>query len=323
MPWLTEGLAQLKERYPDDDFSVVYGDETLYIKCADCTKRLYAVDYHRRNVGNLETHCRGLPHVSAVFERLKRLDHVPRDTSAVRSRVDRMRDMERNSKAYPPERFWFLSWSFNLDWDSTQRQSPSSCQSVKSSSTAPEPERPRPPPVKRKYLRDEQHARDQRIIPGIRHQQEGELPEAIEVKPHQEERTHQAAIEDLRQARLKSTTLLDLVEKTEDLQQSLTNRYDTRSYEIMSLDEKSEERYYQQEAQIILSIDQNRGLRQEVDSLKRICRAQGDQISKLVNASLSSLDRIQELEDMVSNLEKQAHPRKRVRVPLDSVVGLL
>ncbi|KAI9645506.1 SWI/SNF chromatin-remodeling complex subunit [Ciborinia camelliae] len=70
LPWLTQGIQELSERYPDDQYELVYENELLQIRCHDCKGRLYKIHYQNCDVSNMEWHAKSTVHADRVERRI-------------------------------------------------------------------------------------------------------------------------------------------------------------------------------------------------------------------------------------------------------------
>lgn len=86
LPWLTQGLQELSERYPDDQYKLVYENDLLQIKCHDCKGRLYKVHYQNCDVSNMEWHAKSTVHADRVETRIAELGGEAKLTDEVKKR---------------------------------------------------------------------------------------------------------------------------------------------------------------------------------------------------------------------------------------------
>ncbi|RAL60389.1 hypothetical protein DID88_000165 [Monilinia fructigena] len=70
LPWLTQGLQELSERYPDDQYEIVHENDLLQIRCHDCKGRLYKIHYQNCDVSNMEWHAKSTIHADRVEKRI-------------------------------------------------------------------------------------------------------------------------------------------------------------------------------------------------------------------------------------------------------------
>ncbi|KAJ8070821.1 hypothetical protein OCU04_001182 [Sclerotinia nivalis] len=86
LPWLTQGLQELSEKYPDDQYELVYENDLLQIKCHDCKGRMYKVHYQNCDVSNMEWHAKSTVHADWVEKRIAELGGEARLTDEVKKR---------------------------------------------------------------------------------------------------------------------------------------------------------------------------------------------------------------------------------------------
>ncbi|KAF7943022.1 hypothetical protein EAE96_010968 [Botrytis aclada] len=101
LPWLTQGLRELREKYPDDQYELVYENDLLQIRCHDCKGRLYKVHYQNCDVSNLEWHAKSTVHANRVEERLAEAGCEARLTDGVKYRREALEAAKRTA----PQRF--------------------------------------------------------------------------------------------------------------------------------------------------------------------------------------------------------------------------
>ncbi|ATZ47120.1 hypothetical protein BCIN_02g04370 [Botrytis cinerea B05.10] len=101
LPWLTQGLQELREKYPDDQYELVYENELLQIRCHDCKGRLYKVHYQNCDVSNMEWHAKSTGHANRVEERLAESRGEARLTDGVKHRREALEAAKRTA----PQRF--------------------------------------------------------------------------------------------------------------------------------------------------------------------------------------------------------------------------
>ncbi|CAD6447029.1 26bff764-6e7e-4804-a9d2-98259c1cd7f7 [Sclerotinia trifoliorum] len=101
LPWLTQGLQGLSERYPDDRYELVYENDLLQIKCHDCKGRLYKVHYQNCDVSNMEWHAKSTVHADRVETRIAELGGEAKLTDEVKKR----RQALESARKTAPQRF--------------------------------------------------------------------------------------------------------------------------------------------------------------------------------------------------------------------------
>ncbi|KAF7899272.1 uncharacterized protein EAF01_008485 [Botrytis porri] len=101
LPWLTRGLRELREKYPDDQYELVYENNLLQIRCHDCKGRLYKVHYQNCDVSNMEWHAKSTVHANRVEERLAEAGVEARLTDGVKYRREALEAAKRTA----PQRF--------------------------------------------------------------------------------------------------------------------------------------------------------------------------------------------------------------------------
>ncbi|KAA8574668.1 hypothetical protein EYC84_003918 [Monilinia fructicola] len=101
LPWLTQGLQELSERYPDDQYELVYENDLLQIKCHDCTGRLYKIHYQNCDVSNMEWHAKSTLHADRVEKRIAERGGEVKLTDDVKKR----REALEAAKKTTPHRF--------------------------------------------------------------------------------------------------------------------------------------------------------------------------------------------------------------------------
>ncbi|KAF5876265.1 putative swi-snf complex subunit protein [Botrytis fragariae] len=101
LPWLTRGLQELREKYPDDQYELVYENDLLQIRCHDCKGRLYKVHYQNCDVSNMEWHAKSTVHANRVEERLAEAGVETRLTDGVKYRREALEAAKRTA----PQRF--------------------------------------------------------------------------------------------------------------------------------------------------------------------------------------------------------------------------
>ncbi|TEY61604.1 hypothetical protein BOTCAL_0166g00090 [Botryotinia calthae] len=101
LPWLTQGLQELRGKYPDDQYELVYENELLQIRCHDCKGRLYKVHYQNCDVSNMEWHAKSTVHANRVEERVAEAGGEARLTDGVKHRREALEAAKRTA----PQRF--------------------------------------------------------------------------------------------------------------------------------------------------------------------------------------------------------------------------
>ncbi|KAF7927948.1 hypothetical protein BELL_0066g00230 [Botrytis elliptica] len=101
LPWLTQGLQELRGKYPDDQYELVYENDLLQVRCHDCKGRLYKVHYQNCDVSNIEWHAKSTIHANRVEERLAEAGVEARLTDGVKYRREALEAAKRTA----PQRF--------------------------------------------------------------------------------------------------------------------------------------------------------------------------------------------------------------------------
>lgn len=91
----------MSERYPDDQYEIVYENELLQIRCHDCKGRLYKVHYQNCDVSNVEWHAKSTVHADRVERRITETGGQATLTDGVKKR----REALKAAKKAAPHRF--------------------------------------------------------------------------------------------------------------------------------------------------------------------------------------------------------------------------
>ncbi|QSZ33662.1 hypothetical protein DSL72_005230 [Monilinia vaccinii-corymbosi] len=101
LPWLTQGLQELSEKYPDDEYELVYENDLLQIRCHDCKGRLYKIHYQNCDVSNMDWHAKSTVHADRVEKRISDAGGEAKLTDEVKKR----REALEAAKKTAPRRF--------------------------------------------------------------------------------------------------------------------------------------------------------------------------------------------------------------------------
>lgn len=87
--FITQGLARLRERFPDDEFEPSFEVDIWLIKCHDCKDGIYRPSYAQKNLANFETHLKNRQHTENVAAKLSTLRKQATVTPDVISRTEK------------------------------------------------------------------------------------------------------------------------------------------------------------------------------------------------------------------------------------------